>query len=147
MTISSSKTTLLTALGVGYVTCTRALSVGYQSEEKMYLGLRFALQKLLAGSPPLIYRVYNDYVLIALLTLFLLKSTNSILRGYTVESLIMPRLRLYAVQILRCDSNGIRQIHKHQLKAWLSLFFLITSEVVSCIQSSASSQMSVQMHL
>ncbi len=63
--------------------------------------------------------------------------SNSILRGCTVKSLIMPLIRLYVVQIPRCDLNGIRQLHKQQLKAWLSLFFLITSEVVSCIQSSA----------
>lgn len=50
----------------------------------------------------------------------------------------MPLIRLYVVQIPQCDLNGIRQLHKQQLKAWLSLFFLITSEVVSCIQSSAS---------
>lgn len=64
-----------------------------------------------------------------------------------MKSLIMPLLRLYVVQIPQRDLNGIRQLHKQQLKAWLSLFFLITSEVVSCIQSSASTINSVDMHL
>lgn len=35
------------------------------------------------------------------------------------------------------ELNGSRQLHKQQLKAWLSLFFLITSEVLPCIQSRA----------
>lgn len=43
------------------------------------------------------------------------------------------------MQIPRCDLNGIRQLHKQQLKAWLSLFFLITSGAAPCIRSSASS--------
>lgn len=50
----------------------------------------------------------------------------------------MPLTGLYVVQMPQCDWNWIRHLHKQQLKAWLSLFFLITSEVVSCMQSSAS---------
>lgn len=63
---------------------------------------------------------------------------NTTLRVLITESLIIPFMHLYVVEIPQSDLNGIRQLHKQQLKAWLSLFFLITSEVASCIQSSSA---------
>lgn len=82
---------------------------------------------------PHLQRVYDNYLLIALLTLFLQKPPIPFW-----EDIIMPLKRLYVVQMPQCDLNWIRQLHKQQLKAWLSLFLLITIEALSRIQSISS---------
>lgn len=105
---------------------------------RRHLVLGFAPQNFLLARHPTFTSSLWRLSLNCFVNSIFTETSNSILRGYTVKSLIMPLKRLYVVQMPQCDLNWIRQLHKQQLKAWLSLFLLITIEALSRIQSISS---------
>lgn len=114
---------------------------------RRHLVLGFAPQNFLLARHPTFTESLWRLSLNCFVNSIFTETSNSILRGYTVKSLIMPLKRLYVVQMPQCDLNWIRQLHKQQLKAWLSLFLLITMRHYPAYKASPPQQMSADVHL